>query len=87
MKKEEFITKVSERAAMSKKDTKTFMEALEVEVINAIRDEDVVPFAFAKIGGKTKDGRTCRNPKTGEVVEVATKKGYPYAKFSSVLKK
>lgn len=87
MKREEFITKVSERADKSKKETKAFLEAIEVEIIEAIKAEDVVPLAFAKIGGKTKDGRDCRNPMTGETVKVPTKKGYPYAKFSSTLKK
>ena len=87
MKREEFITKLSERMKMKKKDVKPILEAFEVEIIEAIKAEDVVPLAFAKIGGKTKDSRECRNPMTGEVVKVPEKKGYPYAKFVSSLKK
>lgn len=102
MRRGEFVTKVTERLSSvvddegkaksvvlgkRKADTKAIIEAIEVEVINAIKSNEEVPFAFGRIGGKTKESRSCRNPMTGETVIVPTKVGYPYIKFNSTLKK
>ena len=60
--------------------------AFESAVVETVKDNDFVPFTFGKIGGKTRAAKTCRNPQTGETMEVPEKVGYPYAKFSSTIK-
>ena len=86
MKRDEFITKMAGELNESKARTKEIITALEASVVETIKDNDYVPFSFGKIGGKTRAAKTCRNPQTGETMEVPEKKGYPYAQFSSALK-
>ena len=86
MKRDEFITKLAVEIKETKARTKEILVALEDTVVETVKDNDFVPFTFGKIGGKTRAAKTCRNPQTGETMEVPEKSGYPYAKFSSTIK-
>lgn len=95
MRRDEFITKMAgelnngdirEGLKLNKAETKKIITILEDTIVETIKNNDYVPFSFGKIGGKTRAAKTCRNPQTGETMEVPEKKGYPYAKFSSTIK-
>ena len=86
MKRDEFITKLAVEINETKARTKEILVAFESAVVETVKDNDFVPFTFGKIGGKTRAAKTCRNPQTGETMEVPEKVGYPYAKFSSTIK-
>ena len=87
MLRNDFIKKVAERIEGHPNDVKKVLEAIEDETMHLVDIEDYAPFAFGKIGGKTKEARTARNPKTGAKVEVPEKRGVVYFKASSKMKK
>ena len=87
MLRNDFIKAVSERCGEPQVDVKKILEAIEEETIHLVEIEDCAPFSFGKIGGKTKESRIARNPKTGEKVEVPEKRGVIYFKASSKMKK
>ena len=89
MKKNEFVKLVADKAAMSQKDVVTVMEAFEAVMLeNVIAVEDNVRLGLGTFSGVTKAaraGRTGRNPRTGEPVEIAAvpeKHGQPHVKWS-----
>lgn len=89
MKKNEFVKLVADKAAMSQKDVVTVMEAFETVMLeNVIAVEDNVRLGLGTFSGVTKAaraGRTGRNPRTGEPVEIAAvpeKHGQPHVKWS-----
>ena len=87
MLRNDFIKNVAERSGEPQVDVKKILEAIEDETMHLVDIEDYAPFAFGKIGGKTKDARIARNPKTGAKVEVPEKRGVVYFKASSKMKK
>lgn len=87
MLRNDFIKNVSERCGEPQVDVKKILEAIEDETIHLVEIEDYAPFSFGKIGGKTKEARTARNPKTGAKVDVPEKRGVVYFKASSKMKK
>lgn len=87
MLRNDFIKNVAERSGESQVDVKNILEAIEDETMHLVDIEDYAPFAFGRIGGKTKEARIARNPKTGAKVEVPEKRGVVYFKASSKMKK
>ena len=83
MKRAEFIKNVAERLNGTQTNVSAVLEAIEEEVFHAMSVEEEVPFKFGKIGGKTVPSRDGKNPKTGETIKIAEKKGYPYFKASA----
>lgn len=86
MTRSDFIKEVAEKMNCTRNDAQTMIETVEGITMAAIKAEDFVPFAFAKIGGKTKPARMVRNPKTGEKFLNPEKSGQPYAKFKKAAK-
>ena len=86
MLKSEFINKVAEKAEVTQKVAKDVLAAIEEEVLNVIATNDFMRFDFGKIGGRDVPAKTCRNPRTGEKLEVPAKTGYPYFKASKKAK-
>ena len=86
MTKSEFVKKIAEKLDCKASAAGDMLEAVNSVAMEAMSENDFVPFAFGKIGGKEVAPRTARNPKTGETVNVPAKSGYPYAKFSSAAK-
>lgn len=87
MLRNDFIKKVAERIEGHPNDVKKVLEAIEDETIHLVEIEDFAPFTFGRIGGKTKEARVARNPKTGAKVEVPEKRGAIYFKASAKMKK
>lgn len=87
MLRNDFIKNVAERCGEPQTDVRKILEAIEDETIHLVEIEDYAPFTFGKLGGKTKEARTARNPKTGEKVNVPEKRGVVYFKASSKMKK
>lgn len=87
MLRNDFIKNVAERSGEPQVDVKKILEAIEDETMHLVDIEDYAPFAFGRIGGKAKEARIARNPKTGAKVEVPEKRGVVYFKASSKMKK
>jgi DNA-binding protein HU-beta len=86
MTKSEFVKKIAEKADCTQVVAATMLDAIGEVTLDAMGANDYVPFAFGKIGGKTVNARTARNPKTGETVAVPAKSGYPYSHFNAEAK-
>lgn len=86
MTRTEFISNVAKKAEVSQKEVKEILGAIEEEVMNIIATNDFMRFDFGKIGGRDVAAKTCRNPRTGEKMEVPAKSGYPYFKASKKAK-
>ena len=93
MKKIEFVKLVAEKSGMSQKDVNAVMEAFETVMLeDVIAKEDNVRLGLGTFSGVTKAaraGRTGRNPRTGEPVEIAAvpeKHGQPHVKWSKAAK-
>ena len=88
MTRSEFITAITNEGegVFTKKEAEEVLKAVERATIEAIKENDIVPFKFGKIGGKTKAARQGRNPMTGEVIMIPEKSGVPYFKASSTVK-
>lgn len=87
MLRNDFIKKVAERTGESQVDVRNILEGIEDETIHLVEIEDYAPFSFGRVGGKTKEARVARNPKTGAKVDVPEKRGVIYFKASSKMKK
>lgn len=86
MKKSEFISEIAAVADCKKIDAEKILEAIGEVTLKAVAANDSVPFAFGKIYGVDVAARTARNPRTGEVVDVPAKSGYPKCKFNKAAK-
>lgn len=87
MLRNDFIKNVAERIGEPQSDVRKILEGIEDETIHLVEIEDYAPFTFGRIGGKTKEARIARNPKTGAKVEVPEKRGVIYFKASAKMKK
>jgi nucleoid DNA-binding protein len=86
MKKKDFVKLLAEAMEVSQKEAnETF--TLVFDVITDVMDggEEVSVPKFGKFFTQVRNARTCRNPKTGEPMEVPEKR-VPKFKASSVLK-
>lgn len=86
MTKIEFVKKIAEKADCTQAVAASMLDAIGEVTLDAMGENDYVPFAFGKIGGKTVAAREARNPKTGEKVHVPEKSGYPFSHFNAAAK-
>ena len=86
MNKSELVTKVAEKSGLTKKDVNkvvdSFMETVEETLLQG---EKVVLVGFGTFEVKTRKARSGRNPRTGEVIEVA-EKNIPVFKAGKAIK-
>lgn len=88
MKREDLVRRIAENAnkiegiKVRLEDVKKILAVVEDVTLDAIINEEEVPFKFGKIGGKTVPSRAGVNPATGEKIIIPEKKGYPYFKAS-----
>ncbi len=86
MNKTELITKVAEKAEISKKDAESALNAFTNVVADALVDGDKVQIVgFGTFEVAERAARTGRNPKTGETIEIAASKS-PKFKAGKALK-
>lgn len=72
MNKADLIAVVSEKAGVSKKDAEKAVKAVFDSITEALEAKDKVQLVgFGTFEVKTREGRTGRNPKTGEAIEIA----------------
>ena len=75
MNKAELVSAIADDSGLTKADAKRFVESFCDVVSNVVATgEKVSMVPFGSFSLKTKNARTCRNPKTGEPVEVPEKK-------------
>lgn len=86
MNKTELVTKVAEKANISKKEAENAVNAFTNVVADALVDGDKVQIVgFGTFEVTERASRTGRNPKTGETVEIAASKS-PKFKAGKALK-
>jgi DNA-binding protein HU-beta len=86
MNKTELVAAVAEKAGLNKKQAEAAVAAFTASVEDALKaGEKVQLIGFGTFEVKAKAARTCRNPKTGEAMQVAASKA-PVFKAGAALK-
>jgi len=86
MNKAEIITKVAEKAEISKKDAESALNAFTNVVTEALVDGDRVQIVgFGTFDVTEHAARTGRNPQTGQTIQIAASKS-PKFKAGKILK-
>ena len=86
MNKTELVAAIAEKAGLTKKDAEQVLTATFEVISDAMaKGEKVQVAGFGAFEVKTREARTCRNPKTGEAVEVGASR-VPAFKAGKVLK-
>ena len=86
MNKTELIAAIAEKSGLSKKDSEAAVVATIAAITEALKAEDKVQIVgFGSFEVKERQARTGRNPRTGEVVEIAASKA-PVFKAGKALK-
>ena len=86
MNKQELISKIAEKASISKKDAAAALTALITSITEALKAGEKI--AIPNLGTfevRERAARTGKNPRTGEAVEIAAKK-LPAFKAAKALK-
>lgn len=86
MTKPEFVKLIAEKTGEKTARAAEILDAIGEITLEAIAVNDVVPFEFGKIGGKTSNERVAYNFHTKEQIKVPQKDGRPYAKFNEKAK-
>lgn len=83
MTKSEMYTKIAETSGVSKANVEEVIKALSDELLEVIAANDSFKLGdVVTIKGVDKPARTCRNPRTGETIEIPPRSGAPKAVFS-----
>ena len=85
MKRTDVIKAVAEKLDFTQKDVKSVLDGLQEVVFEHAKDEDVPVFGGLTLTSVIKPSRTCRNPRTGEMVNVPEKR-VPKAKLGSAFR-
>lgn len=73
MKKQEFIKEMANNSGLSQKDIRAFLDALETELINALKRNEEVSLLGFKFYTTWKEGRTGISPLTNQPYEIESK--------------
>lgn len=75
MNKAELISSVAEKAELTKKDAEKAVNAVFASITEALEANDKVQLVgFGTFEVRTREGRTGRNPRTGEEIKIAAAK-------------
>lgn len=75
MNKAELITKIAEKANLSKKEAAAALAALTATITDTLKDgESLTLVGFGTFEVKTRAARTGKNPRTGEAIQIAESK-------------
>ena len=86
MNKQELISKIAEKAALSKKDAGAALAALTATITEELKaGEKISIFGLGTFEVRERAARTGHNPRTGETVEIAAKR-IPAFKAAKALK-
>ena len=86
MNKTELIDAVAEKCGSTKKNVREVLDALQDVTFDNISNEDIRIMDGVILYRGYQNARTCRNPKTGEYIEVAGKY-VPKCRFGAAPKK
>ena len=71
MNKVELISKIAEKAGLSKKEAAASLAAMQSTITDALKDGDSVTLiGFGTFEVKTRAARTGKNPRTGEAISI-----------------
>lgn len=74
MNKEQLVSRVAEQTGLSKQQTRDILDAMLETIQDALQTGSVVSLrGFGSFEVVTRPGRTGRNPKTGEELQIAAK--------------
>ena len=75
MNKAELITKIAEKANLSKKEAAAALAALTATITDTLKDGECLTLVgFGTFEVKTRAARTGKNPRTGEAIQIAESK-------------
>lgn len=75
MTKADFMKNIAERSGLSKKDVEVALDAILSELTSFVKNDESMTFkGFGKFYAKKSEARVCRNPQTGEPLNVPAKK-------------
>lgn len=82
----EMIKEIATKTGFTQKDTKAVIDAMKEVIYGTLADGDEVKvFDGLTMTTVSKDARVCRNPRTGETINVPAKR-MPKARFGKHLK-
>lgn len=85
--KNEMYNKIAEDTGVSKNEVEAIIKALSDELLEVIAANDSFKLGdVVTIKGIEKPARTCRNPRTGEIIKLPARPGVPKAVFSKKVK-
>ena len=85
MKKDEFITRVADKAGMTKGEANKALDAIAETITEVASAEDKIAIAgFGTFEGKMREARQARNPATGGTVDVPAKRVMKFKPSSSL---
>jgi DNA-binding protein HU-beta len=75
MNKTDLINAIAEAAGLTKADATKALNATTAAIANAVKNDDKVALVgFGTFSVSERPGRTGKNPRTGEVIEIPAKK-------------
>lgn len=75
MNKTDLINAIAEAAGLTKADATKALNATTAAIANAVKNDDKVALVgFGTFSVSERPGRTGKNPRTGEVIEISAKK-------------
>lgn len=75
MNKTDLINAIAEAAGLTKADATKALNATTAAIVNAVKNDDKVALVgFGTFSVSERPGRTGKNPRTGEVIEIPAKK-------------
>lgn len=79
MTKTELVNEIAAKASLSKEAAKKALEATLESIEQALANEDKVQLlGFGTFAVVEKPARTCKNPRTGEMIEVPARKAVKF---------
>jgi len=74
MNQSQFISEVAEKLGLTKIKTKEVLEGIAAVILKGVHDHENIAFPdMGRFSKKITKDRTCRNPRTGELMKVASK--------------
>ena len=74
MNQSEFITEVAQELGITKIKAKEYLEGISKVILKGIDEHENIAFPdLGRFGKKVTKERTCRNPRTGEPMQVSSK--------------
>lgn len=81
----DLIAKLADKVGLTKIKTKEILESLGEIVLSEMKDQNIVTMpVLGRFTPKTTKARSCRNPRTGEIMQVPEKSKMAFAASAKV---